>query len=90
VYTHTSGSRDSKASYVKAMQDGVYRYFSMDVRERRVKLYGDTALVFAHVITKLAARGVDKVLDAVTLAVWMRENGAWRMVAYEPTLLPKG
>lgn len=89
VYTHSSGIRDSKAAYLRAMQEGIYRYFSMDVKERHVRVFGDTALVFSRVVTSLASRGVDKLLDNVTLAVWIRDHGRWQMVAYQPTTLPK-
>ncbi len=89
TYTHSSGVRDSKTDYLRAMQAGIYRYFSMEVKERRVRLFGDTALVFSRVVTSLASKGVDKLLDNVTLAVWVRDHGAWRMVAYQPTMMPK-
>jgi hypothetical protein len=61
----------------------------MDVKERRVRVFADTALVFSRVVTSLASRGVDKLLDNVTLAVWIRDHGSWQMVAYQPTIMPK-
>ena len=87
-YTHSTGVQDGKASYLAAMQDGTYRYFAMEVVSREVRLFGDTALAFSHVRTHLESRGQEKRLDNKILAVWVREAGAWRFAAYQPTALP--
>jgi uncharacterized protein (TIGR02246 family) len=89
TYTHSSGLQDGKASYIQGMKDGVFVYHAMEVKERAVKLLGDTALVFSHVITDLTSRGTPRRLDNKTLTVWARQSGAWRMVAYQPTLLQR-
>jgi len=88
VYTHSSGVQDGKASYLAAMQEGIYRYFAMDVVSREVRLFGDTALAFSQVRTHLESRGLERRLDNKILAVWIRENGQWRFVAYQPTAMP--
>lgn len=88
-YTHSSGIRDGKDAYLAAMRDGTYRYFEMTVLEREVRVFGDTALVFSRVLTRLHARGADKNLDNSTLCVWLRRDGAWRFTAYQATPMPK-
>jgi uncharacterized protein (TIGR02246 family) len=87
TYTHSSGSQDSKKTYLAALHDGVFEYHSMDVQERDVRVYGDVAVVFSRVVTDLTNRGVRKTLDNRTLCVWRRVDGAWKMVAYQPTVM---
>lgn len=89
TYTHSSGLQDGKASYIQAMKNDVFVYHAMEVKERTVTLLGDTALVFSHVITDLTSRGTQRRLDNKTLTVWARQHGAWRLVAYQPTLLQR-
>ena len=89
TYTHSSGLQDSKASYIQSLHDKVSVYHAMEVRERKVTLLGDVALVHSRVITDLTARGTRKTLDNQILAVWARQDGAWRLVAYQPTLLSR-
>ena len=89
VYTHSSGARDDRTAYLKGIRDGVFRYHAIEVSDRVVRMFGDTALVFAHVVTRLTTRGIDKTIDNVTLSVWVRRPVGWRFVAYQPTLLPK-
>jgi ketosteroid isomerase-like protein len=88
LYTHSSGLRDDKATYLKGLTDGVYRYHKIEVFDRTIRLHGETALVFAHTITALTTLGVDKTIDNMILAVWVRRSAGWRFVAYQPTLLP--
>ena len=89
-YTHSSARVDSKASYIQGMRDNIFVYRGVDVRERRVMPLGDTALVFGHAVVDVLSRGTPKLLDSRTLAVWHRENGAWRFLAYQPTPVPPG
>jgi uncharacterized protein (TIGR02246 family) len=88
VYTHSSGVRDGKESYIQALQDGTYRYFAMQATPPSVRVYGDTALVVGRVVTRLASRGAEKLLDNATLTVWVRRDGRWQLVAYQPTVVP--
>ena len=50
-----------------------------------VVLLGDTALVFGQMNADLTVNGTDKTLNNNALAVWTKEHGIWKFVAYQPT-----
>jgi hypothetical protein len=54
----------------------------------RVEVVGDTAIVVGRMTADLLVDGVAKTIDNLALAVWARQDGAWRLLAYAPTVLP--
>jgi ketosteroid isomerase-like protein len=84
-YTHSSGSRDTKAEFLAKVGSGHYVYLSIDHPVERVGVYGDTAVVVGRMAAELEVQGTPKTLDNFALAVWTRTSGAWRLVAYAPT-----
>ena len=89
VYMHSSGVADSKASYIGGLRDGVWDYQKIDRSEQSVKVSGDTALVFNRLAIRIKVRGVQKELDNRALAVWVRRDGAWRLLALQSGAVPK-
>ena len=89
VYMHSSGVADSKESYVRGLRDGVWDYQRIARTEQAVKISGDTALVFNRLAISIKVRGVQKELDNRALAVWVRCDGAWRLVALQSAAIPR-
>ena len=87
-YTHSSGVRDTKATYLAKVHSGYYVYRRIDHPVDRVEVVGDTAIVVGRMTADVDVQGVPKTIDNLALAVWTRASGAWRLLAYAPTSLP--
>lgn len=84
VYLHSSGGRDGKDSYLAQLRDGVIDYKRVAPPEPEVVLAGDTAIVFGRMDADVVRDGKALALDYDYLAVWAREGGRWRFLAFQP------
>jgi ketosteroid isomerase-like protein len=89
-YTHSNGLRDTLESYVEQCRAGVYDYQRIDHPVEEVILVGDTALVIGRMDADLQVNGRPTRLDNGSLAVWTREGGTWKFLAYQPSPRPIG
>ena len=87
-YAHSSGARDTKAEYLEKVRSGYYDYRTAVHPVERVEVVGDTAMVVGRMTSDLTVQGVRKTIDNLALAVWVRADGGWRLLAYAPTTLP--
>jgi ketosteroid isomerase-like protein len=87
VYTHSNGERDSLDSYLHKCRTGHYVYHRIEHPVEKVVLVGDTAIVVGEMRADITAGGKDLHLDNNSLAVWVRAGGAWKLLAYQPTVL---
>ena len=85
VYGHTGGNRDSLETYLAKLRTGALRYHQIEHPVEDIVLLGDTALVFGQMNADLTVNGTDKTLNNSALAVWTKEHGIWKFVAYQPT-----
>jgi ketosteroid isomerase-like protein len=89
TYTHSTGTVDTLDTYREKLESGFYDYHRIDHPIDRIVIVGDTALVIGEMHADITAGGTRKTLANRALAVWVRVNGAWRLLAYQPTVLPK-
>jgi ketosteroid isomerase-like protein len=88
VYTHSDATSDSKQSYLDRISGGYFDYGPVDHPETGVLVRGDTALVFGDMRAEVRIAGQPRTLNSRCLAVWMREDGGWALVAWQPTRYP--
>jgi hypothetical protein len=90
VYAHSNATTDSKDSYLATLTDGSLRYLQIDFQTETVLEAGPGA---AAALGRMSARvhryGGEREIAAMTLALWAKEGDAWRLLAYQPTSLPK-
>jgi ketosteroid isomerase-like protein len=89
VYTHSDATADSKQSYLDRLANGFFRYGPIDHPEHSIVVRGDCALVFHDMVGEVLVDGQTKrMLNSRSLAVWVREDGNWRLLAFQPTKYP--
>ena len=89
VYTHSDATSDSKQSYLDRVATGFFRYGPMTHPEHSNVVRGDCALVFHDMRGEVLVNGETKrALNSRSLAVWVREDGNWALLAFQPTKYP--
>ncbi len=88
VYVHSSGAAESKAEFLEAIASGRMRYRAIADREAAVRTYGDAALVGGLVDVQVTVGGQDAAPTLRYLAAYARQDGAWRLVAWQSTRVP--
>ena len=69
---------------------GGTRWEKMELREQRVRVYGDTAVsTFLRVLLVRNEDGNSEQVELVGTHVWMRREGRWRAVLLQATSAPE-
>jgi uncharacterized protein (TIGR02246 family) len=88
VYTHSNALVDSKPSYLESLHKGLV-YHTIEPREMKVRVYGDTAIINAEATIITSTGGGEKRPNELRYTdVWVRREGRWQMVAWQSTRLP--
>lgn len=85
VYTHSNGERDSLASYLEKCRGGHYAYHQIEHPIEDIVVIGDVVIVVGEMNADITAGGAAKRLENVSMAVWIRDGDAWKLLAYQPT-----
>jgi ketosteroid isomerase-like protein len=88
VYTHSDASADGKQSYLDKLSSGHFDYGVLEHPETSIVVRGDCALVIGDMRGEVKIGGQTRVLNSRSLAVWVRENGDWVLLAFQPTKYP--
>ena len=89
IYTHSDAAFDGKEAYLAKVEGGVFHYHFIEPSERSVTIVGSTALVHGRMRADANVNGALRHIDNFALAVWVREEADWKLLAYQPTVLPK-
>lgn len=88
VYAHSDATRDSKAEYLASLSTGSLRYLKIGHTTEMVLEAGpDAAAAIGRMDASIIRNGAEKCIASLTLAVWVREGGEWRLLAYQPTAM---
>jgi ketosteroid isomerase-like protein len=88
IYTHSDASVDSKASYLNLLRTGTLRYDSVEHTTEAVVTRPGVAIVLGTMSGSIHMHGAAKTLNSRVAAVWVAEDGRWRLVAFQPTVIP--
>jgi hypothetical protein len=88
VYGHLNGNTQTKADLLSAVRTNRIKYDAYDYLEMKITRVSDdvaTIVGRAHLKASAGTEHVDYVVRF--LAVWRREDSAWRLFAYQSTKL---
>ena len=88
VYTHSDATADGKQSYLDKLSSGHFDYGVLEHPESSIVVRGDCAIVIGDMRGEVKIGGQTRVLNSRSLAVWVRENGDWALLAFQPTKYP--
>jgi ketosteroid isomerase-like protein len=88
VYTHSDATSDSKQGYLDRLASGYFKYGPIAHPETSVVVHGDCAIVIGDMRGEVRIGGQVRALNNRALAVWVRENESWVLLAYQPTKYP--
>ena len=83
LYTHSTGVTDTKASWMESMKSGKVKYKSAACSERKVRIFGDVALVNGKADFQVEAGGQPRALKLHFLNAWTRTPQGWKFVAWQ-------
>jgi hypothetical protein len=89
IYTHSKADYDDKRSYLHKVATRYFTYLEITHPADRILVVDGAALVTGRMTAKVAVEGMIVHVDNRYLAVWVRERGAWKFVAYQPTPIIK-
>lgn len=88
VYTHSSASTDSKASYMAAFRSGKWAYHSVKRPVEDIQVFGDCAVVTGRAEIEVSVEGKPRQLNSRYVDVWVKGADGWKMVAWQSTPIP--
>ena len=71
IYTHATGSADTKATFLDAIKSRKFRYRGIVHTKEQVRMYGNTALVSGQAEIDMDVEGAPRTLNLCYLAAWM-------------------
>lgn len=86
-YTHSTGSVDTKASYMASILDNVVDYQRADRTDTAAQIVGNTGVVTGKAVIGVEARGNQLELRVAYTVVWLERNGSWQLLTWQSTPL---
>jgi ketosteroid isomerase-like protein len=88
VWTHSSTHVDSKVGLLGKIESGTSQYLSMRREDEKYVVSADAAVASGIVTQEVRLGGVERSLRSRYTNVWFREDGVWRVVAWQSTAVP--
>ncbi len=82
---HGDGKLSTKAEEIDEFKSGAIKYDSINVREAKIRTYGDTAVVNSLFSVKGMINGKPFSGDVRNIRVWVKHKGDWKIVAFQNT-----
>lgn len=88
THAHNNGLVETKTEYLARSIGGAIRYRRFEPAERQVRVYGDAAVVTGRAGVEVEIEGQPRALEVRFQAVYMKQQDAWRIVAWQAAPLP--
>ncbi len=85
VAIHGDGKLTTKAQEIENFKAGITKYESITVREAKIRIYGETAVVNAFASVKTVVNGRPYAGDVRNTRVWVKDGGGWKLVVFQTT-----
>ena len=79
------GALVTKAQAIQALKSGALKYESIDVRDSKIRTYGNTAIVDSLASLKVVNNGKPISGDFRATFVWVKQKGNWKRVSFQST-----
>jgi ketosteroid isomerase-like protein len=89
TFVNGRGMLLTKAERLQNIKSGATQFDSIEDKDRKVRLYGDTALITGKVTLKARYSGQEASGDYRYLNVWVKRGGKWQLVANQITPITK-
>jgi ketosteroid isomerase-like protein len=87
-YTHSNALVDTKASYLKAIDERIFDYQKVERSDTDARRVGDTVLLTGRAQIDVAAGGRQVHLNARYTVVYVRKDGRWQFLCWQSTSIP--
>ena len=85
VYTHSTGTTDSKMAYLDGINAKRVSYRNIERPQEDIQVYGDTAVVSGRARVDVLVNDVPRVANLRYLSVLVKGAKGWQMVAFQAT-----
>jgi hypothetical protein len=86
VYGHSAGARDSKCGMVDKIATRYMTFKSVDWKCEQIIDLGETVLIVGHMVADAHSATIgSRQMDNLYLAAWTKEDGDWKLAAFQPT-----
>ena len=89
TYTHSSGRHETKAQFLASLTMGQLSYKAIIPEARAVRVYSGVGIVTGTARMEITARGQDAHFRIRYLAVYVKAQDRWQMVAWQSTRVPE-
>jgi hypothetical protein len=79
------GTPNTKDQAIQMRKSGVVKYEAIDVRNMKIRTYGDTAIVNALASVKLTVNGKAISGEHRATFVWVKQSGNWKQASFQVT-----
>ena len=88
-YAHSNGKVDTKATLIASLLGGEAKYLSYKYTDRSFRFPApDVAVMAGRLEVQAKVDGVAMTTGISYLAVWRRENGRWKFLAWQSCKIP--
>jgi hypothetical protein len=88
LFTHANGRRQNKATYLDDFRTGALWFADVRHEADVVREVDDLAVVVGWMTAEVRFHGRTRRLDSHTVAVWAKDHGQWRLLAYQSSPRP--